>query len=166
MTALSGLAGSVVWFDGSDAVIGEIAEWSLDLSGAVVAVTAFGDGDDRYVPNLARAVGSFSGNFDPDDAGQVAMRAALGNGTSVRLILASTASTESTAANYVDTLAAFVSGAKPAIGVSGKVEMSYDFQVRGRIDTSTGLALLLQEDDDLVLLEDGSGIRIDTETQW
>lgn len=160
MTALSGLAGSVVWFDGSDAVVGEIAEWSLDLSGAVVAVTAFGDGDDRYVPNLARAVGSFSGNFDPDDAGQVAMRAALGNGTSVRLILASTA------ANYVDTLAAFVSGAKPAIGVSGKVEMSYDFQVRGRIDTSTGLALLLQEDDDLVLLEDGSGIRIDTETQW
>jgi hypothetical protein len=160
MTALSGLAGSVVWFDGSDAVVGEIAEWSLDLSGAVVAVTAFGDGEDRYVPNLARAVGSFSGNFDPDDAGQVAMRAALGTGTPVRLILASTA------ADYVDTLAAFVSGAKPAIGVSGKVEMAYDFQVRGRIDTSTGLALLLAEDDDLVLLEDGAGIRIDTETVW
>lgn len=160
MTALSGLAGSVVWFDGSDAVVGEIAEWSLDLSGAVVAVTAFGDGDDRYVPNLARAVGSFSGNFDPDDAGQAAMRAALGNGTSVRLLLASTAT------DYVDTLEALVTGGKPAIGVSGKVEMSYDFQVRGRIDTSSGLALLLQEDDDLVLLEDGAGIRIDTVTQW
>lgn len=160
MTALSGLAGSVIWFDGSDAVVGEIAEWSLDLSGAVVAVTAFGDGDDRYVPNLARATGTFSGNFDPEDSGQAAMRSALANGTPVRLILASTA------ADYVDTLAAFVTGGKPAIGVSGKVQMSYDFQVRGRVDTSVGLALLLQEDDDLVLLEDGAGIRIDTVTQW
>lgn len=161
MGVLNGLAGSVVWFEsGADGVVAEIAEWSLDLSGAVVPVTAFGDENDRVVPNLARAVGSFVGNFDPSDAGQAAMRSALMAGAAVRLILYFDDT------RYVDTLAAHVTGSGPAIGVSGKAVESFDFGVKGRIDTSTGETLLLLENDDLVLLEDGAGVRGDVVDQW
>jgi hypothetical protein len=159
MGALSGTAGSVVYFAGSDALLGEIREWSLDLSATPVDVTAFGDGAGRYVPNLNRATGSFSGNLDPDNAVQGSVRSDFLNGANVRLLLYHSGT------DYVDAIRAHVTGLSPAIGVDGKATVEYEFQVTGLIDTSAGLTRALMESEDLLLNEDGSGIRTDAVTQ-
>ncbi len=159
MSALSGTAGSVVYFSGSDAMLGEIREWSLDLSATPVDVTAFGDKAERYVPNLNRATGSFSGNLDPSNSTQGSVRSDFLNGANVRLLLYHSST------DYVDAIRAHVTGFSPSIGVDGKAAVDYDFQVTGIIDTSAGLTRALLENTDLLLNEDGSGIRTDAVTQ-
>lgn len=160
MAALSGTAGSVVYTTGTDYSMAEVSEWTLDLSNTVIDVTAFGETTERYITNIARATGAFVGNFDAADTGQVGARAGLQNGAPIRLLL------YYSSADFVDALSANVTGYSPTVTVDGKADVSYDFQVTGRIDTSAGMDLLLQEDDDLLLLEDGSGIRIDVIYQW
>ena len=160
MGALSGTAGSVVYFNGIDNVIGEIGEWSLDLSATPVDVTAFGDTSERFVQNLARATGSFSGNLDPSNGAQGSVRSDFLNGANVRLLFHYTGS------DYVDAIKAHVTGISPTVSVDGKPDVSYDFQVTGVLDTSVGLERLLMESADTLLMEDGSGVRMDVVNQW
>lgn len=159
MSALNGTAGSVVYFSGSDAIVGEIREWTLDLSATPVDVTAFGDGADRFVPNINRATGSFNGNLDPTNAVQGSVRSDYLNGANVRLLLYHSST------HYVDAIKAHITGLSPSIGVDGKATVDYEFQVSGIIDTSAGLTRALLESDDLLLNEDGSGIRTDAVNQ-
>lgn len=155
MSALNGTAGSVVYFLGSDAVIGEIREWTLDLSATPVAVTAFGDEADRFVPNINRATGSFNGNLDPSGAVQGSVRSDYLNGANVRLLLYHSGS------DYVDAIRAHITGLSPSIGVDGKATVDYEFQVTGVLDTSAGLDRLLLESGEKMLNEDNSGVRQD-----
>ncbi len=159
MSALSGTAGSVVYFNGADTVIGEVREWSLDLSATPIDVTAFGEAAERYISNINRATGSFSGNLDTGDAVQGSVRSDYLNGQNVRLLLFHSGT------EYTDAISAHVTGYGPTISVDGKAAISYDFQVTGVLDTSAGLERLLQEDDDRLLMEDGSGIRTDVVNQ-
>ncbi len=159
MGALSGTAGSVVYFNGADTVIGEVREWSLDLSATPIDVTAFGEAAERYISNINRATGSFSGNLDTGDAVQGSVRSDYLNGANVRLLLFHSGT------EYIDAMKAHITGYGPTISVDGKAGVEYEFQVTGLIDTSEGLALLLQEDDDNLLMEDGSGIRTDVLNQ-
>ena len=159
MSALSGTAGSVVYFSGVDTVIGEIREWTLDLSTTPIDVTAFGEEANRYIQNLNRATGSFSGNLDPDNVTQGSVRSDYLNGANVRLLLYHSST------GYTDAIRAHVTGFGPTISVDGKAEISYDFQVTGIIDTSAGLSRVLDESDSLILTEAGVGIRSDAVTQ-
>jgi len=159
MSALSGTAGSVVYFNGADTVIGEVREWTLDLSATPIDVTAFGEAAERYISNINRATGSFSGNLDPSNAVQGSVRSDYLNGANVRLLLFHSGT------EYTDALRAHVTGYGPTISVDGKAGIEYEFQVTGVLDTSEGLELLLQEDADLLLMEDGSGIRTDVRNQ-
>lgn len=159
MSALSGTAGSVVYFSGVDTVVGEIREWTLDLSTTPIDVTSFGEEANRYIQNLNRATGSFSGNLDPNNATQGSVRSDYLNGANVRLLLYHSST------DYTDALKAHVTGFGPSISVDGQATVSYDFQVTGIIDTSAGLGRILDESDSLVLAEDGSGIRADVVNQ-
>jgi len=153
--ALSGTAGSVVYFDGQDTAVGEVREWSLDLSAAPVAVTSFGDAADRYIQNLARATGTFAGNFDAASAVQGSVRSDFLNGQDVRLLLYQ----DGTA--YVDAIEAHVTGYSPAVTVDGSPGVEYEFQVSKRIDTNVGESvLLLEQNGDYVLAEDGAGLLV------
>lgn len=159
MSALSGTAGSVIYFSGVDAIVGEIREWTLDLSATPIDITAFGEEANRYIPNINRATGSFSGNLDPSNATQGSVRSDFLNSANVRLLLYHSST------GYTDAIRAHVTGFGPSISVDGKAEISYDFQVTGIIDTSAGLSRVLDEADDLILTEAGEGIRSDAITQ-
>ena len=160
MGALSGTAGSVVYFNGIDNVFGEIREWSLDLSATPINVTAFGDTSEKFVQNLARATGAFSGNLDPSHGVQGSVRSDFLTGANVRLLFYYTGS------DYVDAIKAHITGISPTVSVDGKADLSYDFQVTGVLDTSVGLERLLMESADTLLMEDGSGVRMDVVNQW
>jgi len=159
MSALNGTAGSVIYFNDGDSIVGEIREWTLDLSATPVAVTAFGDEAERYIANLSRATGSFSGNLDPNNAVQSSVRSDFLNGANVRLLLYHDGT------NYVDAIRAHVTGYGPTISVDGKAGIEYEFQVTGLFDTSAGLELLLMENGEQLLSEDTGGIRIDARIQ-
>lgn len=121
MGALSGTAGSVVLMPGT-VVIGEIAEWSLDLSHSPVDVTAFGDDWARYVPSIRNATGSLSGNFDSADSGQSSLLQAMLGGSAVafRLFVSPT--------KYFNIGTAYLTGVGPSISQTGKGDVSYSFQ--------------------------------------
>lgn len=160
MAALNGVAGSVIYFNGTDNVVEEIREWSLDLSATPIEVTALGDEEERYIPNLARATGSFIGSLDASGAAQSGLRSDFRDGQKIRLVLFLDAST------YIDTLDAYITGYTPAIAIDGSPSTEWEFQVSGRIDTSMGAWVLLLESGDLLLAEDGSGLRGDVVNQW
>lgn len=159
MSALSGTAGSVVYFNGTDTVIGDVREWSLDLSATPIDVTAFGEAAERYISNINRATGSFSGNLDTGNAVQGSVRSDYLNGANVRLLLFHEAT------SYTDAIRAHITGYGPTISVDGKASIEYVFQVTGILDTSAGLERLLMETDERLLAEDGSGMRTDVVNQ-
>ncbi len=127
MAALSGTAGSVVYMTGGTAVVGEMAEWSLDLSHSPVETTAFGDQWQEYIPSLRNATGSFSGNLDTADTQQTALRNAMLGGSAIALRL------YVSGANYYNVGTAYLTGNGPSISNDGKAETSYDFQVSGPV---------------------------------
>ena len=122
MAALSGTAGSVVYMTGGTALVGEISEWSLDLSHAPVEVTAFGDNWAEYVPSIRNASGSFSGNFDTGDAQQTSLLNAMLNGSAIALRLYLNAT------KYFNIGTAYITGLGAAVSQTGKADVSYDFQ--------------------------------------
>lgn len=127
MAALSGTAGSVVYTTGGTTAVGEIREWSLDLSHSPVDVTAFGDVWERYVPSLRGATGSFAGNLDTSDTTQTSLRNTMlgGSALSLRFYVSPAA--------YFSIGTAYLTGMSPAISVDGKADVSYDFQVSGPV---------------------------------
>ncbi len=123
MAALSGTAGSVVYTTGGNATVGNISEWSLDLSHSPVEVTAFGDDWQKYVPSIRGATGSFSGNFDHADTPQTDLLDDVLDGTvfGLRLYMDS--------AKYFLIATAYVTGISPSTSQSGKADVSVDFLV-------------------------------------
>jgi len=160
MASMSGTAGSVVYNDGTNTVIANIAEWSLDLSQTPVEVTTFGDAASRYVPNLRRATGTFSGSHDGASAVQTSLRSGALNGSTVRLLFYTDAT------EFVDAVEAYVLDHSPSVSVSGRAGIEYSFQVSKRIETDTNLYNLLLENGDLWLMENGNGWRLENNLEW
>ncbi len=123
MAALSGTAGSVVYTTGGDTTVGNISEWSLDLSHSPVEVTAFGDDWQLYVPSIRGATGSFSGNFDHADTPQTDLLDDVLDGTAFGLRLYMDAS------KYFLIGTAYITGMSPSTSQAGKSDISFDFQV-------------------------------------
>lgn len=123
MAALSGTAGSVVYTTGGTTNVGEIAEWSLDISHSPVETTAFGDNWADYVPSIRNATGSFSGNFDSTDTAQAALINAMLGGSAVALRCYVSSS------KYFNVGTAYLTGMSPAISQTGKADNSFTFQV-------------------------------------
>lgn len=121
MSALSGTAGSVVFMPGT-VVVGEISEWSLDLSHAPVETTAFGNNWARYIPSIRNATGTFSGNQDTSDSAQTSLRNAMLDGSAVAFRL------YVSGANYYNIGTAYLTGMGPSISQTGKGDISYSFQ--------------------------------------
>lgn len=124
-TPLSGTAGSVVYTTGGTTTVGEISEWSLDLSMSPVETTAFGDNWARYLPSIRNATGSFAGNFDPADAMQTNLVNAMLAGSAIALRLYVSGS------KYFNLGTAYVTGLSPSISQAGKADVSYAFQNSG-----------------------------------
>lgn len=122
MSALSGTAGSVVYMTGGTAVVGEIAEWSLDISHSPVDATAFGNDWAKYVPSIRNATGSFQGNFDSADSAQASLISSMLDGSAVafRLYVSPT--------KYFNVGTAYLTGMGPAISQTGKGDVSFSFQ--------------------------------------
>jgi hypothetical protein len=125
-TPISGTAGSVVYMTGGTTVVGELSEWSLDLSMTTVETTAFGDGWKRAIPSFRSAGGSFSGSFAGDDTAQTSLRNAMLGGSAVALRLY-----EGTA--YWNIGTAYLTGNGRSISQSGKAETSFDFEPSGPV---------------------------------
>lgn len=124
----SGTAGSVVLISGGTTRLGNITEWSLDQQRTTVETTAFGDDNRRVIPAIKSATGSFSGSFDNDDTGQTAFINAYGSGTylQLRLHFGGEGST-----NYWDIGSALITSINNSISITGKGEISYDFECNG-----------------------------------
>ena len=131
MAAFSGTAGSVVIVGTAGTVIGGLAEWSLDGSMSPVETTAFGDTFDTFVPSVRNATGSFSGNKDHASTSQTAIQAAFLAATPVALKLYG-----GTAVNYWDAPVCYITGMGDTVGVKGKGEVSFSFQVSGAVTYS------------------------------
>lgn len=127
MAALSGTAGSVVYLTGGTTTVGEIAEWSLDLSHSPVETTSFGDQWQEYIPALRNATGSFSGNFDHADTAQAALISSMLGGSACAFRLYVSPS------KYFNVATAYLTGMGPSISNDGKADVSYDFQVSGAV---------------------------------
>lgn len=126
MSALSGTAGSVVLMPGT-VVVGEISEWSLDLSHSPVETTAFGNNWARYIPSIRNATGSLSGNMSHSDAAQTSLRNAMLGGSAIALQLFVDGS------HYYNIGTAYLTGMGPSISQTGKGDISYSFQNSGDV---------------------------------
>lgn len=122
MSALSGTAGSVVYMTGGTTVVGEISEWSLDLSHSPVDATAFGNDWAKYVPSIRNATGAFQGNFDSADSAQASLISAMLGGSAVAFRLYVSAS------KYFNVGTAYLTGMGPAISQTGKGDVAFSFQ--------------------------------------
>lgn len=142
---ISGTAGSVTV---GGTVVGEIAEWSFDISHNPVEATAFGAAWGKFVGSLQGATGSFSGNLDRTDAMQSALLAAYETGAEVQvaLWLDATARFET---------AALLTGISEGVTVGGADTVLWDFQAAQGV-SFTIPRLWLLEDGDNVLWQDGT----------
>jgi len=104
-----------------------MSEWSLDVGHAPVQVTAFGDSWEEYIPSLRNATGTFSGNFDNSDSGQMTLISSMLGGSAVvlRCYVSST--------KYFSVGTAYLTAMNPAINVAGKADVAFSFQVSGPV---------------------------------
>jgi hypothetical protein len=140
---LSGTAGSVVI---GGTVVGEMSEWSFDISHSPVETTAFGEDWARLLGSLQNATGSFSGNFDSADNGQDVLLAAFSDGTGIRVGLWLDATTRLEAQ-------ALLTGSEEGVTVDGQDTTLWDFMATGQI-TYELPRLWLLEDAGMLLWED------------
>lgn len=126
MAALSGTAGSVAYIGGGTAVVGEMAEWRLDITGDMVETTAFGDNWKEVLPSVRSWTGTMSGNFDPSNAVQGSVLNAMLGGSAVDLRFH-----HSSAGFFRGT--AYVNSAGPGISQKGKGDMQFGFTGSGAI---------------------------------
>ena len=125
-TPISGTAGSVVYMTGGTTVVGEISEWTMDLSMSPVETTAFGDGWKRSIPSFRAASFSFSGNFAIDDTAQTSLRNSMLGGSAIAARLA-----EGTA--YWNIGTAYLTGMSNTISQAGKADVSFDAEPSGAV---------------------------------
>lgn len=143
----SGTAGSVSI---SGTIIGEVAEWALDVEQTPVTTTAFGVEWESVIDSIRGASGTFSANTDPDDAGQTALTTALHNGQSVSLRL------------WLDAISRFelsgyLTDESDGVTVDGADTTVYDYVMSGNLTYAT-LRYALLEDGDNILCEDGDDL--------
>lgn len=126
-TPLSGTAGSVVYMTGGTTLVGEITEWSLDISHSPVETTSFGNDWAKYVPSIRNATGAFQGNLVTDDSAQTSLLGAILGGSAVAFRLYVNAT------KYFNIASAYLTGMGPAISQAGKGDVSYSFQNNGTV---------------------------------
>lgn len=124
MAAYSGTAGSVVIVAGGTAAVGEIAEWSADITMDPVETTAFGDNWREFVPSVRGVTGSFAGNWDGADAFQGTVNSYLLAGSALTLRLYQNAT------KYYSG-SAYITGQSPSISQTGKGDTSFTFTGNG-----------------------------------
>ena len=126
-TPLSGTAGSVVYMTGGTTLVGEIAEWRLNMDMSPQEVTAFGDTWTEFVPSVKNATFTLSGNFVTDDSAQTSLLNAFIGGSAVaaRLYVTTT--------KYWNVANSYCTGLAPGISQKGKAEVQYTFQNSGTI---------------------------------
>ena len=126
MAAFSGTAGSVLHsVVGTVQVIG-IKEWSLDFSMSPVESTSFGVADDRFVPSVRTATGSFNGNRE-QTGGQTNMRQRFEDGSTVRLAL------YEDSGKYFDIPTCIITGNSYSVSAKGIAEITTNFTTVGAI---------------------------------
>ena len=123
MAALSGTAGSVVYMTGGTTLVGEIAEWRMDVTMSPVETTVFGQSWNTFIPSTRGATGSFSGNFDPNNAVQGSVISAMLGGSAIALRLYASNS------KYFNIGTAYVNSMGPAISQKGKGDVQFGFTV-------------------------------------
>ena len=128
MAALSGTAGSVVYMTGGTTLVGEISEWRMDMTMSPIETTAFGDSWNTFIPSTRGATGSFSGNFDPADAAQGSIVAAMMAGSAIALRLYASAS------KYFNVGTAYVNSMGPGISQKGKGDIQFGFTVSDTVN--------------------------------
>lgn len=124
MAAFSGTAGSVTI---GTVLIGGIAEWSLDISGATVEDTEFGQTWDTFIPSTKTYTGSFSGNEQTTGTGWTTLQNSMLGGSAVILRLYETAT------KYWLCGTAYLTGMSPTVSAKGKGEVSFNFQGSGPV---------------------------------
>lgn len=126
MASLSGTAGSVVLMTGGTTNIVGIGEWSLDIGGEAVEITAFGNQWREYITGLKDYTFNFSGRGDTD-ASQATLRTAILAGSVLAFRLYDSDTT------YWNISSAVFTGMGPSISYDGRAEASYDFQGSGSL---------------------------------
>lgn len=127
MAVFSGTAGSVVYMTGGTTLVGEVSEWRLDLTMSPVETTTFGQSWNTFIPSTRGATGSFSGNFDPANAAQGSVMAAMLGGSAIAARFYMSGS------KYFDVGTAYVNSAGPGISQKGKGDIQYGITVSGPV---------------------------------
>jgi hypothetical protein len=126
----SGTAGSVVLISGGTTRLGNITEWNLTMERTTVETTSFGLDATTIIPAIKTNSGSFTGNWDNADTGQTGFYDAYESGSYLRLRLHFGAGGS---INYWDIGSALITGVNATTSVTGKAEISYDFEVNGTV---------------------------------
>lgn len=147
---LSGTAGSVTI---SGTIIGEVAEWSLDIGQTPVTTTSFGREWETVIDSLRDASGTFSANTDTGDAGQALLQTALSTGQSVALRL------------WLDgqsrfELSGYLTDESDGVTVGGADTTVWDYVMSGQLTYAT-LRYALLENGDNILLENGDDLKLE-----
>lgn len=147
---LSGTAGSVTI---SGTIVGEVAEWALDIEQTPVTTTVFGSQWDSILDSIRAASGTFSANTDTGDAGQALLETALSEGQSVSLRL------------WLDgqsrfELSGYLTDESDGVTVDGADTTVWDYVMSGQLTYAT-LRYALLENDDNVLLENGDDLKLE-----
>lgn len=121
MAALSGTAGSVIYMTGGTTLVGEIAEWRLDVSMSPVETTVFGNSWNQFIPSTRGATGTFSGNFDPANGAQGSVVAAMMGGSAIALRMYVSGT------KYFNIGTAYVNSMGPGISQKGKADIQFGF---------------------------------------
>lgn len=110
--------------------VGEVRDWSLEVTGETAETTTMGDSWRSYSPTLNTWTSSFNAYWDEGDAGQSAL--AIGSSITLELYPEGTGST----ATYW-TGTAIVTSISKSASFDGLVEASFSVQGDGSLTEST-----------------------------
>ena len=147
---LGGTAGSVTV---GGTIVGEVAEWALDIAQSPVMTTAFGDVWDRAIAAMKGASGTFAANTDAADAMQTVLRDAVEDGQSVALRLWLDAQSRFE-------MSAYLTDESEGVTVDGADTTVFDFVMTGQLTYAT-LRYALLEDGENILVEDGDDLKLE-----
>lgn len=119
----SGTAGSVVLVNGGTAVIGEISEWTANLTQQTNTRPAFGRNWQRRTGSIRDITGSFSMLGVPSDTQHTQLRNAMLGGSCIELRLYETAAT------YINVPSVFLPSSTRSQSITGDLQVTYNFEL-------------------------------------
>lgn len=133
---------------GSEKIIAEMSDWSINRKAAEIDTTAFGDGWSKSDVGMLSYSGSFKGFFDPTDTtGQGVLKTAFEDGTiinDIRFYIEYSATTGGTL-HYLAPVTGVDNGIRitsmdVSIDKNGVGSLSVSFSGSGAIEEKTGTA--------------------------